>query len=173
MTKEKPITIKTERLTMTSIAEESVNDMCEIFASKEVSLTYMLPVFNNREDMENLFNRLVTLSNDRGRFVYGIYLDDKLIGFVNDVEMTKSDIELGYVINPNFKGNGYATEVLIASINALLDMGFKIVKTGAFLENKASFRVMEKAGMTKIDYEDEVSCNGLLHKCAYYQMKVD
>ena len=173
MTKEKPITIKTDRLTMTSIAEESVNDMCEIFASKEVSLTYMLPVFNNREDMENLFNRLVTLSNDRGRFVYGVYLDQKLVGFVNDVDISGGEIELGYVINPHFKGRGYATEVLIASIKTLLDMGFKVVKTGAFLENRASFRVMEKAGMTKIDYEDEVSYNGQMHKCAYYQMKVE
>lgn len=171
--KSKPQSIITERLVMKSISGEDWKDIKDIFSSKEVSLTYMLPVFNDEEDMVKLFVRFIALSKDDGRFVYGIYLDDKLIGFVNDVEMTKSEIELGYVINPHFKGNGYATEVLIASISTLFDMGFKVVKTGAFIENKASLRVMEKAGMTKIDYEDEVPYNGQLHKCAYYQMKVD
>ena len=171
MTNPKPTTITTERLTLTSIAQESINDMCDIFAMEEVSLTYMLPVFKNREDMENLFHRLVTLSNDKERFVYGIYLGAKLIGFVNDVEMKNGEIELGYVINPNFKCRGYATEALIASIKTLFDMGYDLVKAGAFVENTASFRVMEKAGMTKVDYTDQVSYNGKVHNCAYCHIR--
>ena len=94
MTNPKPTTITTERLTLTSIAEESINDMCDIFAMEEVSLTYMLPVFKDREDMENLFHRLVALSNDESRFVYGVYLGTKLIGFVNDVEIENGEIDL-------------------------------------------------------------------------------
>ena len=171
MTNPKPTTITTERLTLTSIAEESINDMCDIFAMEEVSLTYMLPVFKDREDMENLFHRLVALSNDESRFVYGVYLGTKLIGFVNDVEIENGEIELGYVINPHFKCRGYATETLIASIKALFDMGYDLVKTGAFEGNVASFRVMEKAGMTKVNYTDQVSYNGKLHNCAYYHIR--
>ena len=171
MSKFKPTTIKTERLTLTSIAECSINDMCDIFDSKEVALTYMLPIFECREDMEKLACRLIELSNDGERFVYGVYLDKKFIGFVNDVEIANSAIELGYVINPKFKNNGYATETLVASIKTLLDMGYNEVKTGAFIENLASFRVMEKAGMTKSDYTDQISYNGKMHTCAYYHMR--
>lgn len=171
MSKFKPTTIKAERLTLTSISECSINDMCDIFENKEVALTYMLPIFECREDMEKLACRLIELSNDGARFVYGVYLDKKLIGFVNDVEAADDEIELGYVINPKFKNNGYATEALIASINALLDMEYEVVKAGAFVENLASFRVMEKAGMTKADYTDQISYNGKMHTCAYYHMR--
>ena len=171
MSKFKPTTNKTERLTLTSISECSINDMCDIFENKEVALTYMLPVFEGREDMEKLARRLIELSNDGASFVYGVYLDKKLIGFVNDVEIADGAIELGYVINPKFKNNGYATEALMASIKTLLDMGFNEVKTGAFIENLASFRVMEKAGMSKSDYTDQISYNGKMHTCAYYHMR--
>ncbi|MBR5173870.1 MAG: GNAT family N-acetyltransferase [Clostridia bacterium] len=171
MSKFKPTTIKTERLTLASISECSINDMCDIFENKEVALTYMLPIFECREDMEKLARRLIELSNDGERFVYGVYLDKKFIGFVNDVEIANSAIELGYVINPKFKNNGYATEALMASIKTLLDMGFNEVKTGAFIENLASFRVMEKAGMSKSDYTDQISYNGKMHTCAYYHMR--
>ncbi len=169
--KNKPEKIATARLKLTSIAEESINDMCDIFAMEEVSLTYMLPTFKDREDMEDLFHRLVALSNDGSRFVYGVYLGTKLIGFVNDVEVKNGEIELGYVINPHFKCRGYATEVLIASIKTLFDMGYEAVKAGAFIENAASFRVMEKAGMKKTDYADQVSYNGKMHNCAYYHVR--
>ena len=171
MSKFKPTTIKAERLTLTSISECSINDMCDIFENKEVALTYMLPVFECKYDMEKLARRLIELSKDSARFVYGVYLDKKLIGFVNDVEIANSAIELGYVINPKFKNNGYATEALMASIKTLLDMGYNEVKTGAFIENLASFRVMEKAGMSKSDYTDQISYNGKMHTCAYYHMR--
>ena len=75
------------------------------------------------------------------------------------------------IINPKFKNNGYATEALEASIKTLLDMGFNEVKTGAFIENLASFRVMEKAGMAKSDYTDQISYNGKMHTCIYYHMR--
>jgi RimJ/RimL family protein N-acetyltransferase len=169
--KQKPEKIATKRLTMKEICGADLMDMVDIFSREEVSATYMLPVFNCKEDKELLFHKFVAWSKDYKRFVYGVYLGCDLIGFVNDVEVVDDEIELGFVINPDFKGQGYATEVLVASIKALLDMGYKTVKTGAFVENKASIRVMEKAGMTKIDYEDQVSYNGKLHTCIYYHMR--
>ena len=169
--KNKPEKISTKRLIMKEMRESDLMDMVDIFSREEVSATFMLPVFNCKEDKELLFHKFVAWSKDGNRFVYGVYFGHKLIGFVNDVEIADDEIELGYVINPDFKGQGYATEVLVASINTLLDIGYNTVKTGAFVENKASIRVMEKAGMTKIDYEDQVSYNGQMHTCVYYHIK--
>jgi len=58
--------------------------------------------------------------------------------------------ELGYIFNPLFHNNGYATE----SASALIQYGFKqfdIHRVTAFCnpENIASWKVMEKIGMTR------------------------
>ena len=78
-------------------------------------------------------------------------------------------IELGYVINPRFKGHGFMTEALTYCIDALHKMGYKRVRCGAFSSNIASMRVMEKAGMQKIDFTEEIFYNDETHKCIYYE----
>ena len=42
---------------------------------------------------------------------------------------------------------------------------------GAFEENKASMRVMEKAGMTRITLEEDINYRGASHHCLYYSVK--
>lgn len=116
----------------------------------------MIPEYKFREEYEKLFNRFLTLSNDLNRFVYGIYLDEKVIGFINDVEIKDDEIELGYVISPKYKNNGYATEVLAASINLLFEIGYHVVKAGAFVENIASIKVMKKCGMSITGEYEEI-----------------
>lgn len=51
-------------------------------------------------------------SEDAARLEYGVYLDGKLIGFVNDCGIEDGEIEIGYVIHPGYPGHGYATEAL-------------------------------------------------------------
>ena len=58
----------------------------EIFKNKEVKETYMLPDYSSDEGYINLFENFKKLSNDIRRYVRGIYLQDKLIGFINEVE---------------------------------------------------------------------------------------
>ena len=104
--------------------------------------------------------------------MYGISLNGRFIGLINDVEIQDGRIELGYAIHPDFKGRGYATEVLTAAIDALFQAGISVVETGAFEENLASIRVMEKSGMTRIDKKDSIEYRGNPHRCIYYQKSV-
>ena len=58
---------------------------------------------------------------------------------------------LGYAVGPDFQGEGYATEVAVA----LIDFAFNTLDLSrVFAEcdtrNNASFRVMEKDGMTRV-----------------------
>jgi len=128
----------------------------------------MLPDFETREDALPLFHRLCDLSRDPGRFVRGIYAENTLIGFLNDVEICGSIMELGYVIHPDHWGKGYATAALKLAMEQLFARGFREIITGAFSENIASMRVMEKAGMQKMEKTDIIAYRGTTHVCLYY-----
>ena len=152
------------------IIEADFDNLIDIFLSEEVAKTFMLPDFKSREDALKLAKRFADLSQDYNRFVYGVYLDNRLIGFVNDVFIGENAVELGYVIAPNFKNNGYATEALSACIQEIFSSGFTTVKTGAFEENLASQRVMQKCGMTLTCEEEKIEYRGKIHSCKYYQI---
>ena len=98
----------------------------------------------------------------------------EVVGFVNDVEMVNRHaggyIELGYVIHPDCWGRGYATEMLGAVIGVMSGEGFATVRTGAFSENPASMRVMEKCGMQRIELTEEIEYRGQNHHCIYYEI---
>ena len=152
------------------ITPETESVMLDILTSDIIKQTYMLPDFACREDAIPLFQKLITLSADPQRYVRGIYLEQALIGFMNDVEISNGSIELGYVIHPAFHGNGYMTKALKLAIAELLALGYQEVITGAFDENAASIRVMEKSGMIKLEKIDEIDYRGKLRKCVYYHI---
>ena len=111
------------------------------------------------------------MSKNYDRFVYGVCLNNQLIGFVNDVFIGENTVELGYVIHPNFKNNGYATEVLTACIKLIFESGFTVLKTGAFEENLASIRVMQKCGMEESLEKEQIEYKGEIKNCKYYQIE--
>lgn len=160
--------ISTERLTLHPFAECDEQRMLEIICNEQIKHTYMIPDFQNMEQSKALFRRMMELSKSDEHFTYGIYLGEKLIGFVNDCEMSNTAAELGYVILPEYQGKGYATEALRAAIHELFRMGIKKVTAGFFEENHASRRVMEKCGMHRIDQEDDIEYRGSVHHCLYY-----
>ena len=163
--------ITTPRLTMHAITDRDAEDMIDILTSDRVNPTYLLPDFETREAAMPLFERLKALSESGERFVYGIYLGEKLIGFINDVSADGTEAELGYVIHPDCWNRGYCTEVLAAAIEDLFAFGYKRIKTGAFEENPASLRVMEKCGMTRMEETEELEYRGAVHLCIYYEIK--
>ena len=171
MSKFKPNVITTNRLVLKSITENDRVTMIDFFVDKEITKTYMIPDFSCDEEKNRLFDRFVILSNNIERFVYGIYLEGQIIGFLNDVFASEEEIELGYVIGPKFKNNGYATEVLFASINELFSMGYDAVRAGAFTENKASIRVMEKCKMTKLLEEESINYKNEIKQCVIYEIR--
>lgn len=159
---------KTARLDIKPFSDEDIPALMELLLDGEIKRTYMLPDFESEEQCRHLAARLGALSLDQSRCVAGIYLDNLLIGFLNDVEITGGRIELGYVIGPKHWGRGYATEALAGVMDCLFENGFREVVAGAFADNAASIRVMEKAGMAKLEQEDQIEYRGVLYRCVYY-----
>lgn len=149
------------------ITENEKEAVLDILTNERVSRTYMLPDFESREAAIPLFRRLCDLSLEETRFVRGIFAENRLVGFLNDVEIEGTRIELGYVIHPDHWGKGYATLALKSAIGQLFAKGCQTVCAGAFEENPASLRVMEKAGMHRISQTDTVEYRGKKHSCVY------
>lgn len=154
------------------IEEKDKELLIEIFKNQEVKKTYMIPDFDDESMYEKMFMGFVKMSSNPSRYVRGVYLGDTIIGFVNEVEKTEESIELGYVISPKYKGNGYCTDALEQSINYLISSGYKEVICGAFETNGASIRVMEKAGMKKLSKVDQIEYRDQVHNCIYYSVHI-
>ena len=135
--------------------------------SNEVNKTYMLPDFESEEKARPLFDRLMAMSKDDKRYVRAMEENGEFVGFCNDVERDGDSVEIGYAMCPDVWGRGYCTAALKLAIADLFEQGFEQVVAGAFVENPASLRVMEKAGMTPIDKVDEIDYRGRTHTCVY------
>ena len=169
-TSARPAVIHTERLALRPFMAEDEEDMIGILADPAVSRTYMLPDFSSRAEAARLFERLLYLSGAPDHFIYGIYLHNRLIGFLNDVEINGDAIELGYVISPAHWNRGYATEALGACIDALFSLGFETVLAGYFEGNDASRRVMEKCGMRPAGWSERMDYRGEEKNCVYMEI---
>lgn len=163
--------IKTKRLELKPISRDSLNALVELLTDDVVKQTYMVPDFPNRWEAEKLAQRLITLSEQEGRYVAGIYYRDSLIGILNETESTDDRIEVGYAILPRYHHQGFCTEALQGAIGYFFAQGINEVLAGAFAENTASIRVMIKSGMTKLDRRDEIEYRGRVHRCVYYSIK--
>ena len=138
-----------------------------LVTSNEVNKTYMLPDFESVEKARPLFDRLAAMSKDETRYVRAMEENGEFVGFCNDVERDGDAVEIGYAMCPDIWGRGYCTAALKLAIADLFELGFNQVVAGAFVENPASLRVMEKAGMTPIEKVDEIEYRGRTHTCVY------
>ncbi len=161
--------ISTPRLTLHTISSQDENALMDLLTHPIVGKTFMVPEFAAREEARPLAQKIASLSNHDTRFVYGVFLKDHLIGIVNEVDKQDTHIELGYAFHPDYHNKGYATEVLIACIEALISFGYPAVRAGAFPENIASIRVMEKAGMTRLEETETVEYRGKVHRCILFE----
>ena len=159
---------KTNRLEIKPISPDDKEAVLDLLTSETVGKTYMLPDYRSRREAEPLFQRLVALSADESRYVAGVYLDGQFIGMMNDTEIKGKQVEMGYAYLPDYYNRGYATEAFRGAISYLLDHGFETVVAGAFAENPASLRVMEKCGMTRQAYTDTLDYRGATHTCIFY-----
>ena len=171
MKKEKSAVLLTRRLELRSFLETDRASVISILRDDTIKKTYMLPDFPDDAAAGKLFERLMTLSNDKNRFVYAVSLDGEAIGFLNDVEVKDDAIEVGYVIASDRHNCGYATEALTAAIAELFQIGYRLVSAGFFEENPASGRVMEKSGMHRVTRTDEIEYRGAKHHCIYYEIE--
>lgn len=162
---------QTNRLEVRPMTTEDHEALLDLLTNEIVGRTYMIPEYGSREEAEPLARRLVELSYAQGRYVAGVYYSGAFIGMMNETEVQGDRIEMGYALLPVFYNQGFATEAFSGAIDYLHSHGFETVLAGAFTENAASIRVMEKCGMERCAHVDEIEYRGNVHNCVNFAIK--
>ncbi|MBQ6835585.1 MAG: GNAT family N-acetyltransferase [Clostridia bacterium] len=163
--------IRTKRLIIKPLSDMDKTALVEILRNEKVSATYLTPDLKLDETAEKLFNRIKELSYMPDRFACGIYIDDKLIGIINDTGIENGNVEIGYAIHPDHQNKGYATEALKAVVEKLFEQGYAAVSAGIFEDNIASRRVLEKCGFVLIDKTEDIEYQSKMHHCIYFEVR--
>ena len=162
--------IKSYRLTLKSIEEKDKESMLKMVKDSKIKKTYMLPDFESKEQEDNFFNKLKDFSCSNEHIVYGIYLKDRLIGFINDVAKTEDTVEVGYFIDSDEWNKGYATEALWAYLKQLCEMGYYYFEAAYFEGNDASKKVMENCCMHSSGKKEIIHYHGKDQLAIYHKV---
>jgi len=147
--------LKSERVIMREIEEKDWIDVHK-YASQQLVCQYQPWGPNSEDESKGFVKKIIkdVKNNPRSRFVFAIVLkgNGKMIGSgeFNIRDYGNKTGELGYIINPDYWGMGYATE----ASKLLIVFGFKELKLHRIYatcdpRNVASSKVLEKTGMTK------------------------
>lgn len=145
-------TLKAPRLTLRAMHPIDAEDMFD-YARREEVTKYLL--WRCHESVSYTRDYLRYIQN---RYTLGDFYDWAIIdresrrmigtcGFTR-IDTANDSAEIGYVLNPDFSGRGYATE----AASAVMEFGFETLGLNRiearFMQgNEASRRVMEKLGM--------------------------
>ncbi|MDE2869278.1 MAG: GNAT family protein [Chloroflexota bacterium] len=146
----KPVVLRTARLLLRPFEFTDVDDVCAYASDPEVARFRPLPDPYTREDALGFVNRQIRTNWSRDAefaIVYGPRVIGGLSLHVNSEHETG---ELGYLLGRRWWGHGLATE----AARAVVDWGFRRfglhkVYARAHVDNKGSWRVMERLGMTR------------------------
>lgn len=168
-------TLRTPRLDLRRMRERDASDMYE-YARREDVTEFLLWSAHKSENYTREYLKYV-----ENRYAVGDFYDwaivearsGKMIGTCGFARIdAQNEVgELGYVINPDFSGRGYATEAALEVIRFGFDrLGLHRIEARFMQGNEASLRVMEKIGMSFEGFEREsVFVKGKHHtvgKCA-------
>lgn len=145
-------TLQTERLTLRRLMVSDALDMFEYSKNPEVTRYLTWDAHPDVMYTREYLQYLGTHYNVGDFFDWGVILtsEDKMIGTCGFTrfDYNNNSGEIGYVINPAYRGQGIADE----AVRTVMQFGFETLKLNRieakFMEgNTASLRVMEKTGM--------------------------
>ncbi len=96
---------------------------------------------------------IVTLGHDPAAQVIGDFMlrhDDAWAQLEMSDQANGTQAELGWVLDPNHSGHGYATEAVRELLRyGFQELGVRRVTANCFLDNDTSWRLMERVGMRR------------------------
>ncbi len=161
-------TLATERLTLRAMSPRDADDMFE-YARREDVTEYLRWSPHPSRSYTADYLRYI-----RSRYSLGEFYDwavtetksGKMIGTCGFTcfDLPNNSAEIGYVLNPDYHGQGYGTEAAERVVRfGFQELGLHRIEARFMRENTASLHVMEKLGMSLEGYRRD----GMLIKKKY------
>lgn len=147
--------LETERLILRRYNESDIDTFFDIINDERLQKYISFPKLTKEEEMEYIRNCMINADHDRcEKWSIVLKSSNKSIGniSVNTVNKKHNYCNVGYVINYDNWGNGYAGESLKAVSDYLLESGYYLVECSCNELNIQSSKVMLKAGFKKDGY---------------------
>lgn len=161
-------TLHTDRLTLRRLGAADVDDMFDYAKRRDVT-EHLRWYPHQSKKYTSDYLRYISARYKLGDFYDWAVVEKESGKMIGTCGFTSFDLphdsaEIGYVLNPEFHGKGYATE----AATRVLEFGFSElslhrIEARFMKENTASLRVMEKLGMTLEGYRRD----GMLIKEKY------
>lgn len=170
-------TLETNRLILRRYKEEDIDMQYRILHDKRLQEYIKFPNLTKEEEFDCI--KMWISEADSSKYEkWVIELKDTNIPIgnisVNGIDKKNNYCNVGYVIEYEYWGKGYATEALkTISDYLLLQRDYYLVECSCNEFNKASSRVMEKAGFVKDGYiaNRRINQDGSYSGVEYYSKK--
>ncbi len=140
-------TIRTRRLTLRPLGADDVDDIVATIGDIAVSRNLArVPHPYSRRDAQAFLTFARRLTRERRSLMSAIVRQGRVIGVVS-IDAVPYRNRLGYWLNRDAWGHGYATEAVAAlAAYAFEVIGLRLIRSGIFVDNLASLRVQTKLG---------------------------
>lgn len=143
--------IETEHLILRDLEIQDSQAIFENINNDRDVLRYYLAPYHEKAN-EEYIQSTIDFHRKTQRYCWAIVLKESaaVIGMINQcnsLNIFMQNVELGYAIGRKYWNKGYVTEAVLAVKDFLFERGIHKLYCGCVLENIASRRVMEKAGM--------------------------
>jgi ribosomal-protein-alanine N-acetyltransferase len=158
----------TDRLIVRKWEESDTKDLFEYCSDPEVTKYLTFPTYRSKDDalarihaMHQAYEQYCAGHKDTNiDFAIELKSEGKVIGSVGFVGYKSDVLELGYVVNPKYQGQGYMTEALKGMLQYIRKHNLaKRIEAKFDSDNAASGKVMEKAGMKFLEIRSKAICN--------------
>lgn len=171
--------LETDRFLLRKFEEDDVYDVFNNWAScKEAAQYNAWNVHTDIKETKMYLSEWISKYKDLKYYNWAISCKKtkEVVGSISlsNIKSSRGYCEIGYTIASKYWNNGIATEVLIKVLDYLVnEVGFKKIRAIYDVRNKASGRVMEKAGMVFLKKKKKffVNSENLIMNCLVFEYK--
>ena len=145
--------LETERLILRKISKKDIGDIYEYSKDPRTSKFLLWYPHYSVADTKRHVKSILKRYKKGSFYDYAIVLKNsgKMIGTCGFTRIVPLDnkAEIGYVINPEYQGQGFATEAVKRVISfGFEEIGFERIEARYILGNDSSLKLMQKVKMT-------------------------
>ncbi len=161
-------TLETERLILKAQTMDEQHYLWSVLMNPDVNRYYLTVPKKYRDKLKEwdiqkeYYQEEMEHANDLDVFKWSVFLKDtgECIGRVSCQEARSDGYEVndpsirgvGWYIDPKYKGHGYGNEAAKAMMDYMFEeCEIDEIKTGAAIQNPASWKIMERFGFVRLD----------------------